>query len=56
MRMLDKTVRGRKAWTRDSLRPEDYLVRIPEDQRAPLALDHNPMGPDPVGADPESNT
>ncbi|MDH3701107.1 MAG: TauD/TfdA family dioxygenase [Alphaproteobacteria bacterium] len=31
MRMLDKTVRGRKAWTRESLRPEDYLVCIPDD-------------------------
>jgi len=31
MRMLERIVRGRKAWTRQTLRREDYLVHIPDD-------------------------
>ncbi len=31
MRMLDRTVRGRKAWTRETLGTEDYLVPVPKE-------------------------
>lgn len=30
-RILDRTLRGRRAWHRDSLRPEDWQISIPQD-------------------------
>ena len=37
VRLYDRTIRGKRAWTRETIRQEDWLLPIPEACLGPVA-------------------